>query len=69
MNRPARTEVVRVDWTDFRGPWFAEHIKFDHGPLVAGYYLWGDGQDPPGAILYLPFFVLISITPFAPRNP
>jgi hypothetical protein len=26
------------------GPWFAEHIKFDHGPLLENYYLWGDGS-------------------------
>ena len=26
-----------------RGPWFKENIKFNHGPLLASYYLWGDG--------------------------
>ena len=26
------------------GKWFAENIKFNHGPLLAGYFLWGDGQ-------------------------
>ncbi|AYB31628.1 DUF1593 domain-containing protein [Chryseolinea soli] len=26
-----------------RGPWFKEHIKFNHGPLLSSYYLWGDG--------------------------
>ncbi len=26
------------------GNWFAEHIKFGHGPLLSAYYLWGDGQ-------------------------
>ncbi|MDO9375905.1 MAG: DUF1593 domain-containing protein [Ferruginibacter sp.] len=26
-----------------RGPWFSENIKFNHGPLLASYYLWGDG--------------------------
>jgi len=26
-----------------RGPWFKEHIKFGHGPLLSDYYLWGDG--------------------------
>ena len=26
-----------------RGPWFKEHIKFDHGDLLSHYYLWGDG--------------------------
>lgn len=26
-----------------RGAWFRENIKFDHGPLLSNYYLWGDG--------------------------
>ena len=26
------------------GPWFVENIKFNHGPLLESYYLWGDGQ-------------------------
>ncbi|MEJ1242280.1 nucleoside hydrolase-like domain-containing protein [Chryseolinea sp. T2] len=26
------------------GKWFAENIKFNHGDLLAGYFLWGDGQ-------------------------
>jgi len=26
------------------GEWFAEHIKFSHGPLLGNYYLWGDGS-------------------------
>jgi len=26
-----------------RGTWFKEHIKFNHGPLLSSYYLWGDG--------------------------
>jgi hypothetical protein len=26
-----------------RGPWFKENIKFNHGPLLDTYYLWGDG--------------------------
>ncbi len=30
------------------GEWFAEHIKFNHGPLLAGYYLWGDGRQVSG---------------------
>ncbi|QJW91280.1 DUF1593 domain-containing protein [Spirosoma taeanense] len=30
------------------GKWFAEHIKTGHGPLLASYYLWGDGQQLPG---------------------
>lgn len=25
-----------------RGPWFKENIKFNHGPLLSGYFLWGD---------------------------
>jgi len=31
-----------------RGTWFAEHIKFNHGPLLAAYYLWGDGRQVAG---------------------
>jgi hypothetical protein len=26
-----------------RGPWFSENIKFNHGPLLESYFLWGDG--------------------------
>jgi hypothetical protein len=26
------------------GRWFEENIKFNHGPLLSGYFLWGDGQ-------------------------
>jgi hypothetical protein len=26
------------------GPWFEKNIKFNHGPLMSSYYLWGDGQ-------------------------
>ena len=26
-----------------RGQWFAENIRFNHGPLLENYYLWGDG--------------------------
>lgn len=26
-----------------KGKWFAENIKFNHGPLLEKYYLWGDG--------------------------
>jgi hypothetical protein len=29
------------------GAWFAENIKFNHGPLLEGYYLWGDGRQIP----------------------
>jgi len=30
------------------GEWFAGNIKFDHGPLLENYYLWGDGQQIAG---------------------
>jgi hypothetical protein len=30
--------------TFLKGRWMAEHIKFNHGPLLARYFLWGDGQ-------------------------
>jgi hypothetical protein len=30
------------------GTWFAENIKFNHGPLLASYFLWGDGQKLAG---------------------
>lgn len=30
------------------GKWFAEHVKFKHGPLLDAYYLWGDGQKIAG---------------------
>ncbi len=30
------------------GPWFTENIKFNHGPLLESYYLWGDGQKIEG---------------------
>ena len=30
------------------GEWFSENIKFNHGPLLEGYYLWGDGQQIVG---------------------
>lgn len=26
------------------GPWFAEHIKLNHGALAGAYFCWGDGQ-------------------------
>ncbi len=26
-----------------KGPWFEKNIKFGHGPLLASYFLWGDG--------------------------
>jgi hypothetical protein len=30
--------------SSLRGPWFAENIRFNHGPLLENYYLWGDGK-------------------------
>ncbi|MDX8338942.1 DUF1593 domain-containing protein [Draconibacterium sp. IB214405] len=30
------------------GEWFSENIKFNHGPLMENYYLWGDGQHIAG---------------------
>jgi hypothetical protein len=30
------------------GSWFSENIKFNHGPLLENYYLWGDGQFTEG---------------------
>jgi hypothetical protein len=30
------------------GKWFAENIKFNHGPLLEEYYLWGDGRQIEG---------------------
>lgn len=30
------------------GEWFAENIKFNHGPLLAEYYLWGDDKQIAG---------------------
>ena len=31
-----------------QGPWFAENILFDHGPLMEAYYTWGDGRQIEG---------------------
>ena len=31
-----------------QGPWFRENILFDHGPLMAAYYTWGDGRQIKG---------------------
>ena len=31
-----------------KGKWFAENIKFNHGPLLSSYFLWGDGQKIEG---------------------
>jgi hypothetical protein len=31
-----------------RGAWFDEHIRSNHGPLLARYYLWGDDRQIPG---------------------
>jgi hypothetical protein len=30
------------------GKWHAENIKFNHGPLMASYFTWGDGQKIEG---------------------
>ncbi len=30
------------------GNWFAKNIRFDHGPLLEAYYLWGDGRQIAG---------------------
>jgi hypothetical protein len=30
------------------GNWFSENIKFNHGPLLEKYFLWGDGQKIEG---------------------
>lgn len=43
------TRVVPDELKVFmNGPWFAENIKFNHGPLLESYYLWGDGQKIEG---------------------
>ncbi|GAB2528630.1 DUF1593 domain-containing protein [Spirosoma aerophilum] len=34
--------------TYLNGNWFAQNIKFGHGPLLSAYYLWGDGQKIAG---------------------
>ena len=31
-----------------QGPWFKENILFNHGPLMATYYTWGDGRQIEG---------------------
>ncbi len=31
-----------------QGKWFSENIRFGHGPLLANYYLWGDGRQITG---------------------
>jgi len=31
-----------------RGKWFGPNIRFNHGPLLEGYYLWGDGRQIEG---------------------
>lgn len=31
-----------------KGDWFAENILFNHGPLLAAYYTWGDGRQIAG---------------------
>ena len=43
------TRVVPAELQPFLGgEWFAENIKFNHGPLLGAYYLWGDGQQIEG---------------------
>lgn len=38
------TQVVPEQLEKYlRGAWFKENIKFNHGPLLSQYYLWGDG--------------------------
>ncbi|MBO0948619.1 DUF1593 domain-containing protein [Fibrella forsythiae] len=34
--------------TYLKGAWFADYIKFGHGPLLSSYFLWGDGQKIAG---------------------
>lgn len=34
--------------TYLAGKWFAENIRFGHGPLLESYYLWGDDRKLPG---------------------
>ena len=34
--------------TYLEGDWFAQNIRFGHGPLLEAYYLWGDGKQLPG---------------------
>ena len=33
---------------ELQGKWMAEHIKFNHGPLMSSYFVWGDGQKIAG---------------------
>jgi hypothetical protein len=41
--------VVPADLKPYLGgPWFAEHIRFNHGALLEAYYLWGDGRQIAG---------------------
>lgn len=40
----AWTRIPEYFQSYLNGEWFAENIKFDHGPLLSEYYLWGDGQ-------------------------
>ncbi|RYF70390.1 MAG: DUF1593 domain-containing protein, partial [Cytophagaceae bacterium] len=43
------TRVVPTELqTYLNGKWFAEYIKFGHGPLLSSYFLWGDGQKIAG---------------------
>jgi len=39
------SQVVPAELQPYlQGKWFRENIKFNHGPLMDNYYLWGDGQ-------------------------
>jgi hypothetical protein len=41
--------VVPVELQPYLGgKWFAENIRFNHGPLLEEYYLWGDGKQIAG---------------------
>ena len=33
---------------ELQGKWFTKNIKFNHGPLLSWYFLWGDGQKIAG---------------------
>ncbi|TKT92793.1 DUF1593 domain-containing protein [Dyadobacter frigoris] len=42
-------KVVPIELQPYlKGKWFAENIKFNHGPLLENYYLYGDGTKLEG---------------------
>jgi hypothetical protein len=41
---PWKKFVPKDYQTYLSGDWYKEHIKFNHGALMDGYFLWGDGQ-------------------------